>query len=63
MIGFDAAVEIEVADSSRLDQGILLIRHRQINTWVRDDQPGEFSAPVAVPLAKLWAWETYIHEA
>jgi hypothetical protein len=61
-IGFDAMVEIEVADASRLEEGILLIRHRRINTWVADEKPGGFSQPVAVPLSKLWAYETYDHK-
>jgi hypothetical protein len=62
MIGIDMMVEVEVFDSSRLDEGILVIRHRGISTWVPDDEPGEFSSPVAVPVSKLWSWETYIHE-
>jgi len=62
MIGCDAMVEIEVVDPSRLDEGVLIIRHWGINTWVHDETPGNFSSPVAVPVSKLWAWETYIHE-
>jgi hypothetical protein len=63
MIGCDAMVEIEVVDPSRLHEGVLVIRHRGINTWVHEDEPGEFSSPVAVPVAKLWAWETYVRKS
>jgi hypothetical protein len=59
MVGYDAMVEIEVVDSSQLDEGFMLIRHRGINTWVRDEEPGEFSSPMSVPVCKLWDWNTY----
>jgi hypothetical protein len=59
MIAYDAMVEVEVIDSSRVDEGILLIRHRGIDTW-EGSEPGPFSSVLTLPIAKRWKLETYI---
>jgi len=56
----DAPIEVEVVDSSKIDEGMLLTRYRTINTWVKDAQAGDFSSPVSVQVSDLRKAETYL---
>ena len=59
-IGYDAHIEIEVVDSSRLAAGLLVIRYRRLESWEPKGKLGDFSSPQEVPVSKLWDYDTYM---